>query len=290
MIHKQPINRDETLYQNDMSVGDILRRTRLHYDQSIEDIERALRIRASQVDAIETGNYDQLPGRVYAIGFVRSYAEYLGLDGDKMVSLFKSQSGAPANRPQLHFPVAASESKLPQVWLVGGSLIAAVLILTLWWSLGNHDRSAVTNVPPIPDSIRAENNNTVGGIKFSNTQMGPPAPAKAHVPPAAATAAAAPAENPRGIILKIVQNSWVEIKDRDGKEVVSRVLKAGDKYFVPARPDLFMSLGNSGGVKIEIDGEELSDIGASGQVLRNIPLDVDALKKKYTRKIAKPAQ
>ncbi|PZO78204.1 MAG: DUF4115 domain-containing protein, partial [Micavibrio aeruginosavorus] len=80
-------------------MGEILRRTRVHYGQSLQQIEGVLRIRASQLDALEQGDVSQLPGRVYAIGFVRSYSEYLGLDGDKMVHLFKEQSVGKQKKP-----------------------------------------------------------------------------------------------------------------------------------------------------------------------------------------------
>ena len=66
-------------FQTDLAVGEILRRTRIHYDQTLADIERALHIRASLLEALEAGDYDRLPGRVYVIGFIRSYSEYLGL-------------------------------------------------------------------------------------------------------------------------------------------------------------------------------------------------------------------
>ena len=79
-------------FHTDMPVGEILRRTRTHYGLNLQQVEQILRIRASNLEALETGDVSQLPGRVYAIGFVRAYAEYLGLDGDKMVHLFKQQS------------------------------------------------------------------------------------------------------------------------------------------------------------------------------------------------------
>src|SRR5262249_39749194 len=101
----------------DVAVGEILARTRQFYNLSIWDVEMALRIRGSQLIALEKGDSDKLPGGVYAIGFVRAYAEYLGLDGGKMVHLYKVQAGGGGKRPTLHKPAPASESKLPN-WLV----------------------------------------------------------------------------------------------------------------------------------------------------------------------------
>ena len=324
MIQAAAKERDDA--QTNLPVGEILRRARLHYERSITDIEVALRIKASQIEAIENAEFEKLPGRVYAIGFIRSYAEYLGLDGDKMVNLFKAQSGARASKPQLQFPVAASESKLPQAWLVGASIITTLAVIMLWWSVEMNDRSAVTEVPAVPESIKADNDSaTFGPPAPSLTQVAAAAPVVADNPttpnvaatPSTASAPSDPAlikpsttaapsdaglayaqadqtqgqaaQNANGIILKIVENSWVEIKDSTGKAVVARVLKAGDKYFVPDRPDLSMSLGNSAGVQIEIDGKDLAPLGGQGEVLRNMPLDIKFLKKKYAGALAQPA-
>lgn len=268
-------------HQSDMSVGDILRRTRLHYDRTIEDIELALRIKASMVEAIENGQFARLPGRVYTIGFIRTYSEYLGLDGDKMVSLYKSQTGVRPGKVELVFPEATVENRFPYAWHTAASLVLAIGVIAIWMSMNGNDRRAVNDIPEVPAAIASESQQVKAPATnvASNEKAGPPIPQRT----VQATEPAAGAEKKAGIILKIVQNSWVEIKDKEGNEVVSRVLKAGDKYFVPSRPDLFMSLGNSGGVKIEIAGEDLPNLGSPGQVLRNVPLDIEVLKKKFSR-------
>jgi cytoskeletal protein RodZ len=275
----------------DMTVGEILRRSRLHYNQSLEDIERALRIKASQIGAIEDGRYDLLPGRVYVIGFIRSYAEYLGLDGEKMIGLYKNQSGGKTAKPEFHFPVAASDSKIPNPWLVGGSLVTALLVIVLWISVSSHDRSAVTTIPDAPSKTADIAGPPVPKDLNKNLNAKPAAvAATTPAPNTAQTASSTEKQQEGGIILNIVKNSWVEIKDKDGKSVVSRVLKEGDKYFVPDRPDLSISLGNSAGVQLEIEGKTVQKLGEEGQVLRNLPLDVKFLKQKYAKDFANPAR
>lgn len=301
-------------YYTDMPVGEILRRARQHYGQSIADIERTLRIRACLIEAIEGGDHSKLPGRVYAIGFVRSYAEYLGLDGEKMVQLFKGQSGGIAEKPELNFPVAANDGMIPSIWLILGSLGLGLVLLIGWGIAHAIDRSSVTEVAAVPTEMQQRL-----GMKAAES-YGPPAPAiqvatpeeamasasapvpektdakeAAEVEPAAAeektqeqisTQQAQPApeqtasaggEEP-GIILNLVENSWVEIKDANGKAIVSRVLKAGDQYFVPDRPGLTMSIGNAGGVELVIDGHKLPALGGTGEIRRNIPLNSKTLK------------
>ena len=283
---KESAPQQEELYYTDMGVGDILRRTREHHGQSLEDIERAIRIKAPQIEAIETGDVENLPGRVYAIGFVRSYSEYLGLDGDKMVKLFKSQSGGRATKPQLDFPVGASESKIPPLWVVGLSLVLVVLALVGWWSAQETDRSSVREIPPVPAELQVELTDINTGPEILQDEVGPLEDVEA-LPPETTTVTVeeelvAEPPAPKGILLTMIENSWVEIKDENGKSLVSRVLKAGDQYFVPDRPDLTMSLGNSGGVEVQVDGELIDFLGERGQVQRNISLDAATLKSQYS--------
>lgn len=144
----------------DLPVGEILRRARMHYGQSLEDIARIIRIRASQLEAIEQGQLEQLPGRVYAIGFVRSYSEYLGLDGDQMVHLFKRQSVGSRTKPELTFPVPASESKLPNLYVVGGSVCGVILLLALWGYIqgSNNNAQDMAAIPDVPDHLKLSMN------------------------------------------------------------------------------------------------------------------------------------
>lgn len=58
-------------------------------------IERDTRIRERYLSALERGAYDELPGEVYARGFLRTYARYLGLDPDGMVALYRLETRAP---------------------------------------------------------------------------------------------------------------------------------------------------------------------------------------------------
>jgi cytoskeleton protein RodZ len=337
-------------FQTDLSVGEILRRTRLHYDQSLPDIERSLRIRASQLEALENGRYDQLPGRVYVIGFIRSYSEYLGLDGDKMVQLYKTQTGGKQSSspsPQRNFAVQADDTKSPHAWHIAVSVVVALAVIVIWASMQSQDRKLVTDVPsvsesekqveqeeqaavvppaqqapapaeqpatspenmtatapaagmpettvqppqPAPVANALHNESDAVGSEIENAIAGTAtAPAAGETPTVAQTASAptepAPVAVPAasekdGVILNIKKNSWVEIRGKDGKSIVSRVLKAGDRYFVPARPDLTISLGNAGGVELEVEGKKLKPLGADGEVKRNVPLDAASLKKTY---------
>src|SRR5258708_29315037 len=74
-----------------LTVSEILRDRRLECQLDVEHVAQVLRIRPGVLTAIESGEFDQLPGPAYAIGFVRSYATYLGLDSDPLVLRFNAE-------------------------------------------------------------------------------------------------------------------------------------------------------------------------------------------------------
>src|SRR3954462_5597397 len=67
------------------TVGQDLRKARQLRGEELAQISRVLKIRRDLLEALEESDFDALPGRAYTIGFVRSYAEYLGLDGKAFV-------------------------------------------------------------------------------------------------------------------------------------------------------------------------------------------------------------
>jgi cytoskeleton protein RodZ len=270
-------------FHTDMPVGEILRRTRKHYGQTLQQVEVVLRIRASQLEALETGDHSQLPGRVYALGFVRSYSEYLGLDGDKMVHLFKQQFGGKQKKPDLSFPVAASESKTPNWFVIGGSVFG-VLVLVGFISFLMFPKGEKAEIPPVPDTLTKSQLNEAPALVG---QAGPvPAVEQPGVAAPAATADAPVVEAPKNtnrIVLEITDATWVEIRNAAGEAILRQVLKPGDIYLVPNEKGLIMATGNAGGIKVKVDGKDLASLGETGQIRRKIPLDADALLKSLAK-------
>lgn len=272
------------------NVGEALRRTRVNYGKTIEDIERSLRIRGSQIDAIERGDIASLPGRVYAIGFVRSYAEHLGLDGAEIVRLFKKQYMDGQGKAALSFPVPASETKTPSIWLVTAGLVLASVFMLVWNNYNRLDRSIVQEVVALPEHIATHVNEEIliNALDMplqeaaSKEQFGVVEDAKvqevAAVAPEIENMGQEDGSQQMGIILKIINDSWVEIKNDQGGILVSKVLEQGDEYFVPDNPGLSMSLGNAANVEIIVEGKSLKPLGNDGDVRRGIPLNTTYLK------------
>src|SRR5271155_1509809 len=107
------------------TVGQDLRAARLRRGDDLATVSRALKIRRDHLEALEEDRFEALPGRTYAVGFVRSYADYLGLDPVQCVERFKGEIAGRQDSSQ-PAPIAqdSSESRLPHGWVI----IAVVLL------------------------------------------------------------------------------------------------------------------------------------------------------------------
>jgi cytoskeleton protein RodZ len=109
-----------------------LKRARLLAGYDLKDAASALRIRLLYIEALEEGRFEDLPGMTYAVGFLRSYSEYLGLDSEEMIDRLKSEKAPGITQRQLSFPVPPQEGGTPKPLLILAVLVLAGLAYGGW--------------------------------------------------------------------------------------------------------------------------------------------------------------
>jgi cytoskeleton protein RodZ len=159
------------------TVGQDLRAARLRRGDEIAQVSRALKIRKDHLEALEEDRLEALPGKTYAIGFVRSYARHLGLDATAYVERYKRDiSGRGEDKVHEPAPIHQDDGRrLPQGWRI---ITGAVLLLLGWgaWHLLPGGLNSNQPVPPAPALNPPK-------------PAAPPKPVQAAVPsPAASTA------------------------------------------------------------------------------------------------------
>jgi cytoskeletal protein RodZ len=133
------------------SVGETLRAARQARKLEIDVVAKSLHIRPAQLKAIEENNIELLPGMTYAVGFVRSYANFIGLNGADIVHRFKAEHGHDPAQSRLSFPQPVAESRVPDPMMVGVGAFLAVVILVLWTVYSNvHGGSTAKTADKIP--------------------------------------------------------------------------------------------------------------------------------------------
>lgn len=136
-------------------VGALLRKTREASGRDLRTVADALRIRHGHLLAIEEGRYDELPGATYAVGFVRAYAEYLGLDGNEVVRRFKDEDRSLPSKNDLSFPVPVNEGGIPSGALIVIAILLAAVIYGGWYVSTATEGSLVSVIQNIPDRLNA---------------------------------------------------------------------------------------------------------------------------------------
>jgi cytoskeleton protein RodZ len=134
-------------------VGLELRQVRERLGWRLMDVSAELRIRLPYLEAIERGELSALPGAAYQTGFVRTYAQALGLDGDEILRRFRAEGTGFVPKAELSFLAPVPDRAVPTGAIV---LLCVVLALTgygLWYRHTETQASLAANVPPVPTEL-----------------------------------------------------------------------------------------------------------------------------------------
>lgn len=135
-------------------VGPTLRAARDRKGKTVAECAAHLRIRQPFLEALEDGRHRDLPGGTYAAGFLRSYADYLNLDGEELIRRFRQEgAGGFAVRSELSFPSPASEGRIPGGALIFLGLILAAVAYGGWYLLSSRETNVAEMVPPLPERL-----------------------------------------------------------------------------------------------------------------------------------------
>jgi len=137
-------------------LGETLRRARLSKNVTFEDAERVTRIRREYLEALEREDFTKLPAPVYARGFLRSYAGYLGLDPGQLMPFFPVGH---VEEPKLD---PLPEVEQPRTWNMNGVLAIGVvglliLLVVALYSVGHEDSSPALRAQE-PDALTGNSN------------------------------------------------------------------------------------------------------------------------------------
>jgi cytoskeletal protein RodZ len=136
-------------------IGNSLREARLRQTLDFPEIEQSTKIRAKYLRALEDEQFDVLPAQTYVKGFLRSYAEYLGLDGQLYVDEFNSrfvvgEEDSPA-RPRRSAPPSRGvqvQSRVVLLTLLGIAAVTALVIVA--WTRGEPQKKEPVGLASTP--------------------------------------------------------------------------------------------------------------------------------------------
>ena len=255
---------------------------------SLQDVADATRVRRQYLANLEDMDVAQLPSRPFAIGYVRAYAQVLGIDPEKAVARFKAD--APEHDDDLHAPIGVSNERDPRIGLI---VFAATIVIgaIVVWNLAQ--RGMAAKAPPAPAAVEAP---LAAPPPPAQVALGEalPAPVESTIPapyvppglegtPAASgipgtisqtleTLPEAPISDPRAaaygappeqsvVTLRARKSASLIVRGADGAPKFVRQLSASEVYRVPMDP----------GLTLEVSDQQAFDVFTRGQFIGQLP-------------------
>lgn len=255
-------------------VGEDLRNARLQRGEELSQVSQALRIGKAYLEALETDRPEKLPGRTYAIGFVRAYANYLGLDAPSLVARYKlATAGLADSAPQIGPAPDLDVPRLAIGWPLA-ALIAAALLGYGVYELSRPAAPAATKAARSATPVQVRSN---GAITATQVAAALSRRQPALLPP---SIAGTPAGQVLGmqnqgarVVLHAHGVTHVLIEGPGGKVYINRLLHPGDVYRVPNVVGLSLTTPNGDAVSLELDGRDMGAAGISGRITEALSLD-----------------
>jgi cytoskeletal protein RodZ len=229
-------------------IGSTLRDARNRRKIDLSEVEDATKIRTRFLRAIENEEWDVLPGEIYTRAFIKTYASYLGLDGERLAEDYRAQTGTKADpeRPPARVEPALSARRSSGRSGVGGRVLLVVVVAALIGILVAIGLASGGNDSPSKKSGSAATKK--GQSKGTSAKATPPGVA---------------------VSLEATDEVWVCLLDAGEEPVIDgQILATGEREGPFHSKEFSVAFGN-GSVEMEIDGspahlpESSSPIGFS---------------------------
>ena len=261
------------------SFGERLKLEREKRAITLEQISNSTKIGTRMLQALESENFDQLPGGIFNKGFVRAYARHVGLDEDQAVADYLEASGqnSPAGDAVLVAeepePPPAPARRMPLGWAAAGLLTVAVT-LTLWsrWHRQEPEQApapAAAQPEATSASVAAKSPASVVPNPISSPSTAPSKqpdnPAPAPTPPSPTNLLPGTSTGEFTVVIRAQEESWVSIQV-DDSPALEDTLIAGTQRAIHARKQVLIKAGNTGALDFVFNGKKLPSQGDYGEV------------------------
>ncbi|MBD2183340.1 helix-turn-helix domain-containing protein [Planktothrix sp. FACHB-1355] len=229
-------------------MGSYLRYLREEQSLSLDEVATKTKVQARLLSAIEEGNLDPLPEPVYIQGFIKRYADAVGLDGAEFASVFPTGGSFQ--------PIGASWQKLPAAQLKPIHLYLLYIFLVICAVSGlsqivknsaiqasaeKMDKPTASAPPAKPEKPKSENLALVSSTSTKNIIR---------------------ADKPVRVSVTLKEQSWIRVVS-DGKKEFEGTLPEGTQRTWVAKQELIIRAGNAGGVLVTFNERQTEPLGSS---------------------------
>lgn len=258
-------------------IGETLKRTREEKGISLDQAEEDTKIRKRYLKALEDEEYDIIPGMVYAKGFLKNYANYLGLNAEELMIeyklLNKPNRETSEEKPDITVTITKKRAarrlnrKIYRLTVIVAAL--SILIFALYTMISgstedNKNKIGKSGNGPqqTEQNKQIKQNNITPPNQSSNSQKQPE-----NTSPDQNNDKGMQTSGSVSIVLSAKdQSCWAKVTV-DGHTVYTGNIKPGTAKTFQGRERIKFRLGNAGAVDVTVNGQSLGTLGAYGQVV-----------------------
>ena len=278
-MEQQPENNavklDDKAVTPAVSLGQTLREARERQGFSVADVAAQIKFAPRQIEALESDDYKSLPEMAFVRGFVRSYAKILKLDAQVLLANLTQAKSVSGELTPASVEVPFPDENLAQrqnLIVLGSALLLAVLVVVfaVWnYTSGGMpqkenkvettvllpEQAQVTTDEIAPVETVEEKTKTPEAVVPSSVRSTKPVIAKEPALPP--TPSDAP-PNPGTLRLEFDEESWVEIKDRDGIILSSQVYQPGGEVKIEGNMPFSVLIGHAPSVRLYFKDKQVN--------------------------------
>lgn len=210
---------------------------------SIEEVADRIRIRKEFLEALEEMNVKLLPGKAYALAFLKSYARELGIDDKAIVDQFQDECALTREDVNKQIRNPSSKPRKERPWIFAVALVVVAALFVGWRAIEVNGREqAAETASAAPAS---------SGVVQAST--------------------AAPIR--RVVEIRANTEAWLEARGPDGTVFLSRTLQPGDVYRPDAGPGWTLHARDGGAFDLFVDGATAGTLGTTGMPVLGRSID-----------------
>ena len=223
-------------------IGARLKQQREAMGLSIDEVAKQTNIQPDYLRNIESLNVKALPSIGYVLGYVRTYAKALEMDGANAVADYKLDVEVPENlgmRDEPHF-VPQRNIRLPRGFVPALMTVGFAVMLGTWYGVQTETQATEQSA-----------------VEYSAEDI---------------DSVAAPIMDESLVTLRAVAPSWLQVKDESGTVLVSRIFVAGETWQGPKDNGYSLSVRDAGAIEVFYGEAEGGVLGARGEAIDNFAL------------------
>ena len=246
------------------TIGKYLKRVRETCGYSLEDVAGITRINLRYLEAIEEDDFAKIPGETFSHGFIRSFARCIGISDEEISSkireTLKTEPQAVNTQDQddmAERSVVRKPGKARIILPAAAAVILAALLIVLFTS--GRESGTIRNSKELKE-VPAESIEVQPQVVAENNQV--------------------VQKNVEPVVLKVYARELTWISARiDDKETKEALLQPGDGVMWNGDEKVVITVGNAGGIDLDVNGRRLDPIGRRGEVIRDAVVTSEGVKR-----------